>query len=82
MYIHYLSSSYLRECVIFVKHVRNNYTCSVRYILSVIFTEFRSNGNWECSVPVHPGLFLHKLQPDYGHAGKHHLHSTGKFIVF
>ena len=50
-------------------------------VLSVIFIEFHNNGNWECSVPVHPGLSLHKSQPDYCHAERHHLHTTGKFIV-
>ena len=49
----------------------------VLLLFCVIFTEFHSNGNWECSVPVHPGLPLHKSQPDYGHAEKHHLHTTG-----
>ena len=45
-------------------------------------TEFHSNGNWECSVPVHSGLSLHKSQPDYCHAEKHHLqNTTGKFNV-
>ena len=46
-------------------------------LLAVIFTEFRSNGNWECSVPVHPGLVLNKSQPDYHHVEKQHLHKTG-----
>ena len=45
-------------------------------ILSVILTEFRSNGNWECNVPVHPRLLLHKSQPDYCHVNKHDLHTT------
>ena len=51
-------------------------------ILSIlIFTEFRSNGNWECSVPVHPGLLLHKSQPDYRHVEKQHLHTTSKLNI-
>ena len=44
-------------------------------ILSVIFTEFRSNGNWECNVPVHPRLLFHKSQADYCHVNKHDLHT-------
>ena len=49
------------------------------YMLSLLFTEFRSNGNWECSIPVHPGLLLHKSQPDYRHVEKQHLHTAGRF---
>ena len=48
-------------------------------ILSIIFIEFRSNGNLESSAPVHPGLSLHKSQ-SY-RVEKHYLHATGKFIV-
>ena len=44
-------------------------------ILSVILTEFRSNGNWECNVPVHPRLSHHKSQADYYHVNKHDLHT-------
>ena len=44
-------------------------------LLSVILTEFRSNGNWECNVPVHPRLSLHKSQPDYSLVNKHDLHT-------
>ena len=49
-------------------------------MLSIIFTEFRSNGNWECSVPIHPGLPLHKSQPDYRRVEKQHLHTTGRVL--
>ena len=45
-------------------------------VLSVILTEFRTNGNWECNVPVHPRLSLHKSQPDYFHVNIHDLHTT------
>ena len=46
------------------------------YMLSMIFTEFRSNGNWECSIPVHPGLPCDESRPD---VGKYHLqNATGK----
>ena len=44
-------------------------------LLSVILTEFRSNGNWECNVSVHPGLLLNKSQPDYCLVNKHDLHT-------
>ena len=47
------------------------------------FTEFRSNNsNWESSVPVHPGLSLHKSQPDYSHVRKHYLDITGKLPTY
>ena len=42
---------------------------------SVILTEFRSNGNWECNVPVYPTLSFHKSQPDYCLVNKHDLHT-------
>ena len=45
-------------------------------LLSVIFTEFRANSNWDCNVPVHPKLSLHKSQDDYCHVNKLDLHST------
>ena len=32
--------------------------------ISVMLTEFRTNGNWISNVPVHPGLLLHNSQPD------------------
>ena len=40
--------------------------------------EFRTNGNWDCNVPVHPKLSLHKPQPDYFDVSKHDL---GKFLL-
>ena len=60
----------------------NNFICPVLFcfILSLLFTEFRSNGNWKCSVPVHPGLLLHKSQPDYRHIEKQHLDTTGRVL--
>ena len=39
--------------------------------------EFRTNGNWDCNVPVHPKLLLHKPQTDHFHVSKQDL---GKFI--
>ena len=74
--MHYLCCSL---CVIFVNHIIISCVpiCFTIMLLAVIFTEFRSNGNWECSVPVHPGLVLNKSQPDYHHVEKQHLHKTG-----
>ena len=70
---------YTYVCIIFICYLCYNFMCPVFcYILSLLFTEFRSNGNWEYSVPVHPGLLLHKSQPDYHHVGKQHLHTTGR----
>ena len=71
---------YTYICIIIIYNSCNNLnvlSCSVN-MLSLLFTEFRSNGNWECSVPVHPGLLLHKSQPDYRHVEKKHLHTTGR----
>ena len=48
--------------------------CSVTFCN--INTEFRSNGNWECNVPVHPKLSLHKSQPDHYLINKYDLHTT------
>ena len=61
-------------------YVHNNYVypnlfCYMYALCNL--TEFRSNGKWEYSVPVHPGLPFDKSLPD---VGKHHLqNATGKF---
>ena len=66
-------------CILFATHVIILYvlSCYVIYLLPLLFTEFCSNGNWECSVPVHPGLSLDKSQP---HVEKQHLHTTGRVL--
>ena len=42
----------------------------------LMFSEFRTNGNWEYNVAVHPGLSLDKAQ-----LIKYNLHTTSKLLI-
>ena len=47
----------------------------VNYV-RMLYTEFRTNGNWGYNVPVHPGLSLDKSQADNYHVNMCDMHTT------
>ena len=47
----------------------------VNYV-RMLYTEFRTNGNWGYNVPVHPGLSLHKSQADNYYVNMCDMHTT------
>ena len=71
----------LRIVTLYVNNIRNYVYLYILMSLSVTLTEFRSNGNWVCNIPVHPGLSLLKSQPGNCHISKYNLHTTSKLCA-
>ena len=43
--------------------------------------EFRTNGNWQQNVPVHPEMVPHKLQHAESYTDNHNLSGASKRII-
>lgn len=49
------------------------------FIIDIIV--FRTNGNWQQNVPVHPGMIPHKLQHAESYRDDHSLSGASKQII-